>query len=169
MSKIITIFGSARSDGHTKKAVDLALSGVQHKFIDLSELKINQFDYLKDNSNDDFIPLMQEILEHDKLILATPIYWYSASTIMKIFIDRWSNILGGKYKYIGKKLKEKELFVISSNGVSSSRCFEEMFEQTCDYLDMKYMGCYNYHSGKDEVQILQSQQELLEFRKKIVE
>ncbi len=167
MSEIITVFGSARSNGHTKKALDLILSDDEHKFIDLSKLKINPFDYENNNGDDDFIPLMHEILKHDKLVLATPIYWYGPSTMMKVFIDRWSNLMMEPYKNIGKSLKDKKLFVISSNGVSASRCFEEVFEQICGYLNMQYIGCYNYHSGNDKEQILQSEKELIAFRKKI--
>lgn len=89
------------------------------------------------------------------------------STRMKIFLDRWSDVVKEPHKKIGKALRGKRVFVISSNGVSPSKCFEEMFEQTCEYLSMRYMGCYNYHSGDDKQQILQSKHNLIKFRKKI--
>jgi len=167
MSKSIIIFGSARSNGHTKKAVDLALLRHKHKFVDLSSLVIEPFDYEQNNHNDDFIPLMKNILEYEQIFLATPIYWYAPSTRMKIFLDRWSDVIKEPHKKIGKALRGKRVFVISSNGVSPSKCFEEMFEQTCEYLSMRYMGCYNYHSGDDKQQILQSKQNLIKFRQKI--
>ena len=167
MSKSIVIFGSARSNGYTRKAVDLVLFRHEHKFIDLSSLVIEPFDYEQNNLDDDFISLMKNILEYDQIFLATPIYWYAPSTRMKIFLDRWSDIVKEPHKKIGKALGGKRVFVISSNGVSSSKCFEEIFEQTCEYLSMQYMGCYNYHSGNDKQQILQSKQNLIEFRQKI--
>ena len=167
MSKSVIIFGSARSNGHTRKAVDLALLGHEHKFVDLSNLVIEPFDYEQNNLDDDFIPLMKNILEYDQIFLATPIYWYAPSTRMKIFLDRWSDVIKEPHKKIGKALRGKRVFVISSNGVSPSKCFEEIFEQTCEYLRMRYMGCYNYHSGDDKQQILQSKQNLIKFRQKI--
>lgn len=167
MSKSIVIFGSARSNGHTKKAVDVALLGYEYKFVDLSSLVIKPFDYKQNNHNDDFIPLMKNILEYEKIFLATPIYWYAPSTRMKIFLDRWSDVVKEPHKKIGKALCDKRVFVISSNGVSPSKCFEEIFEQTCEYLSMQYMGCYNYHSGDNREQLLHSRQELIKFRKKI--
>jgi multimeric flavodoxin WrbA len=167
MLKSVVIFGSARSNGNTGKALDLALTDYDFQFIDLSKFIIHPFDYDGYNSEDDFISLMNNILEYDRIFFTTPIYWYGPSTIMKIFLDRWSDILKEPYKKIGKAFVGKEVFIISSNGVSPSECFEDMFKQICQYMNMQYVGCYNYHSGSDEQQILQSKHSLIKFREKI--
>ena len=44
-SKYIIIFGSSRSNGHTRKAVDIAFENVDHEFIDLEHFSISEFDY----------------------------------------------------------------------------------------------------------------------------
>ena len=165
--KFIVIFGSSRSNGHTKKAVDLAFNGIDHEFVDLSELNISEFDYKGRNHEDDFLPLMQKLQTYDHIVLATPIYWYGPSSRMKIFLDRWSDILKWPLKDIGKSLKGKKIYVVSSNGTEASRCFEEQFELICEYMNMQYRGCYNYHSGNNKQQLLDSEQSLISFREKI--
>ncbi len=166
-SKFIIIFGSSRSNGHTRKAVDLAFEGIDHEFVDLSKLSISQFDYESKNEDDDFLFLAKKMQTYDHIVFATPIYWYGPSTTMKIFIDRFSDVLREPWKYIGKSFKGKNVYVVSSNGVSPSRCFEEQFELTCDYMDMHYVSCYNYHSGEDKQQLHDSNQSLISFREKI--
>ncbi len=166
-SKFIVIFGSSRSNGHTKKAFDLAFDGIDHEFVDLSELNISEFDYKERNREDDFLPLMKKLQTYDHIVLATPIYWYAPSGRMKIFLDRWSDILKWPLKDIGKSLKNKKIYVVSSNGTEASKCFEEQFELICEYMNMQYMGCYNYHSGNNKQQLLDSEQSLISFRKKI--
>ena len=165
--KFIIIFGSSRSDGHTRKAVDLAFQDINYEFIDLSELNISEFDYEGRNYEDDFLPLMKKIQTYNHIILATPIYWYMPSSRMKIFLDRWSDILKPPFKHMGKSLQDKKIYVVSSNGTEASSCFEEQFELICKYMNMQYMGCYNYHSGEDKQQLSDSKQSLISFRKKI--
>ena len=41
-----------------------------------------------------FLPLMQEMLEADMLVLATPLYYYGMSAQLKIVIDRFYSRTG---------------------------------------------------------------------------
>ena len=59
----VLIFGSSRSDGNTKKAIE---SVVQERHIDihdLNEYNIGDFDYNKANEKDDFLPLTVQYIE----------------------------------------------------------------------------------------------------------
>lgn len=145
----IIIFGSSRSSGETWKAVQAIVDGKDDiPIIDLSTLQISHFDYEQRNQGDDYLPLMERIIQHDLIVLATPVYWYSMSSQMKIFIDRLTDLLTIR-KDIGQNLRGKRLFVISSCGASMHRCFEEPFMKTCEYMGMKYEGCIWIHSGGD--------------------
>jgi len=150
-SKIV-VFASSRSDGDTRRATELALSGVEHQFVDLANQKISPFDYDHNNSGDDFIPLMEKVVEHDDIILATPVYWYAASAQMKIFIDRLSDLLTVR-KDLGNMLAGKNLFIICSYAVDfplGCSSFETPIRMTCDYLNMNYGGCFYYFSEGDK-------------------
>ena len=148
MNNPIIILGSSRSLGETSKAVNLIFGDHDIKIIDLGNLKIAPYDYEYRNKDDDYIPLMEEVTEHELIILATPIYWYSMSATMKIFIDRLSDLLHFR-KDLGRKLRGKKLFVISSFSTSLPKGFEDAFSQTCEYLGMQYLGCSFIYHGND--------------------
>lgn len=46
----------------------------------------------------------------DNIVFATPVYWYAMSGRMKIFFDRFTDLLY-THKSIGKNLKGKKLFI----------------------------------------------------------
>lgn len=151
----LVILGSSRSDGNTREALEHVRLEHQFDLVDLSELEISYFDYAQQNFNDDFIPLAEKMLEYDSIILATPVYWYSMSALMKTFIDRWSDFLITR-KDIGRGLVGKKLSLVCSYGSSFPERFENPFRLTCEYLGMHYTGCYYHYCGKNKEQIHKS-------------
>ena len=117
--------------------------------VNLGKLNISAFDYSHKNAEDDYLPLMERILQHDPIILATPVYWYSMSAIMKIFIDRLSDCIIIR-KDIGRRLAGKSLYVLASYSTTLPDGFEATFRQTCEYMAMHYGGCFFHYAGKDE-------------------
>lgn len=142
MSDTVAIFASARRNGNTGKFIDWIGSELDINIIDLSEKNISPFDYEHKNFDDDFILIMNEILEYEKIIFATPVYWYAASAQMKIFIDRTSDFLDlEELKDIGRRLRKKTGYVVCtsiSSEVDSS--FLNSFIDTFEYLGMNYGG-----------------------------
>lgn len=140
----IVIFGSARDNGTTRKAVDKVFQNREHRFVDLRKLNVSHYDYDYKNAGDDFLPLMEDVVRYDNIILASPVYWYSVSAYMKTFLDRWGDLVTTR-KDLGQKLKGKKLFVIASFSTGSPLgCtgFEEPILQTCNYMNIQYGGCY---------------------------
>lgn len=144
----VIIFGSSRSDGNTRKAVSLVFPDSDYSWEDLTTLDISYFDYHHRNLEDDFIPLVERLLQHETLILATPVYWYTVSAPMKAFLDRWSDLLTIR-KDLGRRLAGKKLFLITSYGSDFPHCFEEPIRLTCAYMGMNYGGCFYYYSGSE--------------------
>jgi multimeric flavodoxin WrbA len=86
--RMLIILGSSRNDGNTKKVIDQLKSMSDFDSIDLNDFNISYYDYEHNNKDDDYIQLMRTILDnYDTMIFATPVYWYSMSGIMKVFID----------------------------------------------------------------------------------
>lgn len=135
----IVILGSIKGSSNTQKILTEIFGQNIPNLFTLSEMNINPYNYEYRNQNDDFIPLIENVIKHDMLILATPVHWYSVSTIMKIFIDRISDLLDLR-RDLGKQLRNRKLFVIASFGNSIPKGFEENFQQICDYLGMEYLG-----------------------------
>lgn len=107
--------------------------------IDLTQCHIHDFDYQNRHENDDFIPVMRKVIQHQDIILATPIYWYGPSASMKRFIDRFSDLLSTK-KEMGRALRGKTLHVLSTylEPHRGKEGFEEYFEKIAWYLGMNY-------------------------------
>ena len=73
-------------------------------FLDLQSLQFTDYDYQSRNSDDDFLPTVKNIVNtYEHIILATPVYWYTMSAIMKRFLDRISDCLRTE-KDTGRKL-----------------------------------------------------------------
>ena len=90
---VLSIFGSSRSDGNTRAALDAVLDGHESEVIDLSDHEITPYRYDHSNQDDDFIPIAEKMAVADVLIFSTPVYWYAMSAQLKTFVDRFSDLL----------------------------------------------------------------------------
>lgn len=145
---MIIIQGSSRSNGETRKSIQMIVGENDIPIVDLKTMNISGYDYDNLNERDDYISLMERVVQHDLIVLATPVYWYSMSALMKIFIDRLSDLTSIR-KDIGRKLRGKKLFIIASFNTSLPQGFEDPFSQTCSYLGMTYLGCSYIYHGED--------------------
>ena len=144
MKKVVLV-GSSRSDGNTMSLVKNLTSKVDWDVLNLSDYNFSYFDYEHKNRDDDYLDLMRLITkEYETLIIATPVYWYAMSGIMKVFFDRLTDLLTIE-KELGRKLKGKEMAVISSStGGNLGACFWQPFQESARYLGMEYIG--NIHT-----------------------
>ncbi len=111
MNKTIAVIGSSRRNGNTGKLIDLIAKELNIEVIDLSLKNISPFDYEHKNTDDDFLPLMTHLLKHDNIIFVSPVYWFSMSAQMKIFIDRMSDFLSiEELNDKGRELRMEALF-----------------------------------------------------------
>ncbi|UKJ08754.1 flavodoxin family protein [Solitalea lacus] len=148
MKKLI-ILGSSRKNGNTQKAVDILNSLSGFDILDLGDFNISQYDYEHKNNKDDYLKLMHRIIDnYDTLVFATPVYWYSMSGVMKVFFDRFTDLLDNE-KELGRKLRNKNMAVLSSSiGDHLGENFWLPFIETAKYLGMNYIG--NVHTITDQ-------------------
>lgn len=166
-NKAVIIFGSSRSNGDTFKAIQTAFGNpIEIPMVDLNDINMSYYDYEHLNSNDDFLPLAEKMVTYDAIILATPVYWYTMSAIMKVFIDRWTDLLDIR-KEIGRKLKGKTLYVIASHK-GEIKGFEEAFIQTAKYMGMVYGDCYFYDADTSHNAEKDNLAVAIDFRKKVL-
>ncbi len=149
-NKVIIISGSSRSDGDTKKLIDELESLSDFESIDLNDYKISYYDYEHKNANDDYIKLIKRLIEnYDTFLFVTPVYWYAMSGIMKVFFDRFTDLLTIE-KELGRKLRGKRMAVIScSVGDNLGENFWLPFKETSNYLGMHYIGNLHTISNKN--------------------
>jgi len=145
--KFIIIQGSSNSHGNTRKIVDYILSKKEGHFVDLNTKNIGYFDYEHKNIDDDFLEVIDSVLECETIIFATPVYWYAMSASMKTFIDRISDLLKIR-KDMGRMLRGKKMMVISCGSDSTKfPSVSEPFKLSAEYLSMTYLG--NVHTWVD--------------------
>ncbi len=139
--KSIIIQASSRSNGNTQKVVTAFNANKEMKVLDLSSKNIQHFDYAFENQKDDFYTIISEVItSYDAIILASPIYWYSISGMLKVFLDRFSDLII-IHKELGRKLKGKKIGLLLCS--SDSEEFPEIaksIERTANYLDMEFVG-----------------------------
>lgn len=153
MGKAVIIIGSSRKNGNTTKIGEAIALKYQVNVVNLSDYKFSYYDYESKNVSDDFLPLIKEIItEYETLIFATPIYWYSMSGIMKVFFDRFSDLIRIEKDW-GRKLRGKKMAVISN-----SHDFEKdldynfyiPFQKSAEYLGMEYIGNKHFNVDTEE-------------------
>lgn len=141
MNKGVIIQASSRSNGNTATIVKLIQEHTGYDVIDLNEYNIGHFDYDFKNNTDDFNQLFKEIVsKYQTIVMATPVYWYSMSGMLKVFLDRISDFLYKEKEY-SRLLRGKSLALISCNcDKEYFEGFEVPFIKSADYLGMKYLG-----------------------------
>ncbi|MBE4404052.1 flavodoxin family protein [Vibrio parahaemolyticus] len=138
---IAVILGTSKSDGNTRKLVDSFVDQSDAKLFDLSNFNVSFYDYSHENKNDDFLPIIHELLSFDHLVFASPVYWYSMSAQLKVFFDRLSDLLTIE-KELGRRLKGKSISVLSTGyNLELPDCFVQPFELTAKYMQLEFKGC----------------------------
>ncbi|WP_431802577.1 flavodoxin family protein [Halobacillus andaensis] len=119
----IVIHGSTRENGNTEY---LAKQAVPEKNTTHIYLRNHQIEVIKDERHsengfkkidDDHHAIIDQMLAHDVIIFATPVYWYSMSGLMKNFVDRFSQVVREPgYETFKEDLQQKEVYVIAVGG-----------------------------------------------------
>lgn len=141
--KNIVILGTAREGSNTLKAIKELCPFDEYEIIDLRLFNISLYSYDRTlNLNDDFHSIALKMQIADNIIFATPVYWYSMSSNLKIFFDRLTDLLS-TYKPIGKSLKGKKTYLISTGTDSElPEGFETPFRLTSVYFDMEFVKSF---------------------------
>ncbi|MEQ1825135.1 MAG: NAD(P)H-dependent oxidoreductase [Pirellula sp.] len=142
MTKPFVILASSRSDGNTRSLAERVFPNHSADFVDLNQIDIGYFSYTNSNASDDFLPLLESVLNSRVCVLATPLYWYTMSAQAKTFIDRLSDVLLF-YQDKGRRLRGSS-FAVLTTGTEPSlpASFDQPFELTCNYLGIRFLGSY---------------------------
>jgi multimeric flavodoxin WrbA len=124
--KIIAIYGSPRRKGNTATLLREAIRGARESGADVEEfvlrdLKISPcleiYGCMESGEcaiKDDFQKVRDQILAARGLMLASPIFFYTVSAHMKIFMDRFQSLWVKKY-WVDQKPKDQN--IISRKGL----------------------------------------------------
>ena len=144
--------GSARSNGNTRRAADRLLDelGGSGTFVDLSTTAIKPFAYGGAPDRDQFLSVVHQMLAHQHIVFATPVYWYSMSGLMKTMFDRLTDLLTNEaYRPLGRSLAGRDVWVLATGTDEQlPNGFEEPFVRTAAYFDMVWKDVFYVRSLK---------------------
>jgi len=159
------IMGSARRDGNTSDLLDVVLSAAQeagactekvvladYRVEHIGNCQVCQAQGRCVNAGDDFEALMAKIYACDVFIFGSPVYWYTVSGRLKVFLDRWSCELYRSNDEFIRKMKGKAGATVTVQEESTyeraASCIEAL-EKTIKYAPgTTYLGYVLGPGGK---------------------
>lgn len=146
----VILVGTSNAKGNTRRFADELASKSDAEVIDITDFDIFFYDYQHRNRYDDFIRIIEHILEFELIVFASPVYWYAMSAQMKVFFDRLSDLLTIR-KDLGRRFKDKKYAVLSTGAQPDApECFIEPIKLTMEYFDMHFQGHYYAHYSTSE-------------------
>ena len=99
-------------------------------------------------ADDEFLAIVERMIAAPIVIFATPVYWYSFSTVMKTFVDRLSDLLMSR-KDVGRRLRGTRWAMVSSGSdPEPDRDLISAFRRTCEYLGVECVAvAYGVEGG----------------------
>lgn len=147
----IIVQGSARADGNTSAAVERVRNIISEiQIVHLCALDIQPFTY-GEPALDDFRGVIDDILKCQKIVFATPVYWYAMSGLMKALFDRLTDIISNPAtRRLGRALAGRDVWLLATGTDDElPQGFSEPFRRTCSYFDMQWQGEFYIRIDKD--------------------
>lgn len=139
LENALVILGTARDESNTLEELKKNSQITNFKLIELHKLNLLPYSY-KEPPKDDFLSVAEKMLRHDRIVFATPVYWYAMSGVLKLFFDRLTDLISTS-KNIGRSLAGKQVALFTTGtDPELPDGFEVPFRRTCEYFDMKYQG-----------------------------
>lgn len=139
-SKVVVILGAAKGHKNTASYAKELYSNGQLDLIDLQDYTVLPYVYDTPRRDDDFISIVQKMIDADRVVLATPVYWYAMSAEMKTFVDRLTNLLSEAHKSYAAALVGKKIdLVITGSDVLIPNGFTVPFNLVSIYFAMDFM------------------------------
>lgn len=139
LESALVILGTARDESNTLESLKKSSQLTNFKLIELHKLNLLPYSYTEP-PKDDFLYVAEKMLEHHRIVFATPVYWYAMSGVLKIFFDRLTDLISTS-KSIGRSLAGKQVTLFATGTDRElPDGFEIPFRRTCEYFDMKYQG-----------------------------
>ncbi|WP_066504715.1 flavodoxin family protein [Rufibacter sp. DG15C] len=138
----LILLASARKESDTAAFVQKVFQDTPHQVLDLLDYQVGPYRYENDYpAQDEFLKVVDQLLQHQVIVFATPVYWYAMRGHLKTFFDRLTDLVTVQ-KPLGRKLQGKSVFLIAVGADDSlPDGFEVPFKLTAKYLNMKFGSC----------------------------
>lgn len=134
----------------------------------LPDFALGGYSYGHLNAEDAFGAIADAMAAAEKIVFATPVYWYAMSAPMKVFFDRLTDLTENR-KAQGKALTGKSTWLMATGTDPELPLgFEVPFARTSDYFGMIYRGFAYLYTGTDAVRRAANEEVLKRFGAAIV-
>lgn len=153
--KVLILLGSPRKKGNSALLAAQAARGAKAAGADVETIYLQGLDIRACSAcdacqrkpgsgcviRDDMQALYPKLTQADALLLATPVYWFTMSAQMKLWLDRcYALIAPSGHAFAGKKIGLALTYgapdVFSSGGVNALRAFQDAF----NFIGAKIVG-----------------------------
>lgn len=135
MHKTIVIFGNSSKPDGSRSLADEVAREFGFQVIDLAEYEITNREF-----NDPLIEVVEQIIHADTVIFATPVYCYSMSARMKLFMDRLTDLAQMDEELKTMLRGKRGLLLCTGNERLAPGYFEESFSLLLACLGIEYGG-----------------------------
>lgn len=148
------LLGSTRLGGNTEALARLAAGGlapeVEQKWMRLAELPLAPFRDVR-HEGDEVYPeptgnereLLDATLAATDLVIASPLYWYSVSTSVKLYLDYWTAWMRVPGADFLDRMRGKTLWAVTAHTADHPTQVEPLLgtlRLSADYLGMRWGG-----------------------------
>ncbi|SDY71644.1 Multimeric flavodoxin WrbA [Amycolatopsis xylanica] len=148
--KFLFLLGSARTGGNTETLTREAARPVEatQRWLRLTDLPLPRFQdarhdgrrYLTPSGNEQ--ELLDATLEATDIVISSPVYWYSVSADVKLYLDYWSGWLYVPGVDFKARMRGKTLWGVSvlSEGPEQAEPVVGTLRRSAEYLGMNWGG-----------------------------
>ncbi len=171
--KLLVIYGSSRKNGNTEALTKTVLNQLNKSSFDEVYLLDYHIEHIVDERHaiggfqkvdDDYELLEKELLNHDAILFATPLYWYSMSGRLKNFIDRWSQSIRNDTYDFKEMMKGKKIYVIIVGGATAPLTalpLVQQFQLISNFMGMEFVD-YVIGKGVKPSEVLEDEDSVLQ-------
>jgi len=169
--KVLVVYGSTRDDGNTETLTERVVEGLDCTRVYLRNTRVEAIQDRRHDPegfrpvDDDHYALTQQLLAHDVVVFATPLYWYGMSGPMKDYFDRWSQALRDARFDFRNGIKGKKAYVVVTGGGQEARLtglpLIQQFQLIFAFAGMEFVA-YLIGAGGKPGQILEDERAMLE-------
>lgn len=164
-TKIVFVQGSPRKKGNTRAATKVAIEAAKENGAEVTEIDVTTLQFKEpgcigcykcQNSDEYKCALGDEVAEkvailpeHDVILLATPLYWWSYAAQLKIFVDRMFSLSKISDQDYQSLLSGKTLGILATAAgpiENNLELLEAQWKKPADMLECKFISCLFPHT-----------------------
>ncbi len=166
---IVVLYGGTRDGGNTELLTETVIGDLSVDKIFLKDYQMNHIVDQRheekgfDQVEDDYDQIVSKVMDADVLIFATPIYWYGMSSLMKTFVDRWSQTArDNNFPNFKASMMNKPVYLIAVGGDEpriKGLPLVQQFKYICEFMNFTFVD-YILGNGVKPLDILKDEKSI---------